>query len=215
VTHELISAIRSGDAESARSVLEADPGCARIRDERGTPAVLVALYHRQVEIAELVRGRVQPLDVFEAAAFGDVGRLAALLDEDPGLARATAPDGFFPLGLAAFFGHSGAVRLLLERGADVEQAAMNDMQVRAIHAASAAQSVAIVRDLLASGAEPDSRQQRGYTALMEAAHSGNVDLLELLLSSGADRALTNDDGDTAHDLALAAGHLDVADRLTR
>jgi uncharacterized protein len=210
----LIDAIKSGDLDSARALLEADPASARTHDERGTSALLLALYHRQSEVAELLRGLVQPLDIHEAAALGDAGRLAAVLDEDPTLVDATASDGFFPLGLAAFFGRSGAVRLLLERGADVEQAAANPMRVRAIHAAAACHASPIVRDLLTAGADPDARQQGGYTALMAAAHSGDLDTLEVLLTAGADPTLTNDDGKTALDLATAAGHDAAAQRLT-
>jgi uncharacterized protein len=215
VGDKLIDAIQAGDVDAARELVEADPEVARSCDERGTSALLVALYHRQPEIADIIRCVVQPLNVHEAAALGDVGRLTALLDEDPAQAGAVADDGFFPLGLAAFFGRSGAVRLLLERGADIEQAAANEMRVRAVHAAAACRAAPIVRDLLAAGADPDSRQQQGYTPLMAAAHSGDLETLEVLLTSGADPSLTNDDGHTAHDLAVAAGHTDAAARLSR
>ena len=58
------------------------------------------------------------LSVFEAAAFGRLARLGELLDEDPSRASAFSEDGFTALHLAIFGGQEGAVRLLLERGAD-------------------------------------------------------------------------------------------------
>jgi ankyrin repeat protein len=41
-----------------------------------------------------------------------------VLDEDASRANAFGDDGFHPLGLACFFGHVDAARLLLEHGAD-------------------------------------------------------------------------------------------------
>src|SRR5215218_10755903 len=77
------------------------------------------------------------LDVFEAAAVGRTDRLRELLDEDPGLANAWAEDGFQPLGLASFFGHLEAARLLVERGAEANSASRNDFNVMPLHSAAA------------------------------------------------------------------------------
>lgn len=63
---------------------------------------------------------------------GRADRIAELLDRDPTLANAYASDGFFPLGLAAFFGHPEAVALLLARCADVTAVARNPMRVQAL-----------------------------------------------------------------------------------
>src|SRR6266545_996020 len=79
--------------------------------------VLEAIYRGDHEEAErLAVGR--ELNVFEAAALGRTNRLRELLEEDPSLANAFGDDGFHPLGLACFFGHVDAARLLLEHGAD-------------------------------------------------------------------------------------------------
>src|SRR5207302_4805426 len=77
------------------------------------------------------------LDVFEAAALGRTKRLRELLDKDPSLANAWAGDGFQPLGLASFFGHTDAVRVLVERGAEVNSASRNRMKVMPLHSAAA------------------------------------------------------------------------------
>src|SRR5919204_2389995 len=98
--------------------------------------VLQAIYRGDREEAErLASGR--ELDVFEAAALGRAERLRELLDTDPSLANAWAEDGFQPLGLASFFGHVDAARLLVERGAEVNSASRNQMKVMPLHSAAA------------------------------------------------------------------------------
>ena len=68
---------------------------------------------------------------------GGPSALRELLDEDPSLANAWAEDGFQPLGLASFFGHVEAARLLVERGAEVNSASRNDFKVMPLHSAAA------------------------------------------------------------------------------
>ena len=99
--------------------------------------LLLAIYRGdQARTDELLAANPE-LDVFEAAALGRTVRLRELLDEDPDLANAWAGDGFQPLGLASFFGHVEAARLLVERGAEDNSASRNDMKVMPLHSAAA------------------------------------------------------------------------------
>jgi uncharacterized protein len=175
--------------------------------------ILTALYHRQPDDASRLADAAPSLNIWEAAALGRDARLDALLREDPALLNAHAPDGFTPLALAAFFAPASTVRRLLDAGADVGTAARNDMRVQALHAAVASRNLEAVRLLLDHGADPDARQQVGYTPLMGAAGSGREDLVELLLERGADAALVADDGKTAASVAREHGHAALARRL--
>jgi ankyrin repeat protein len=129
------------------------------------------------------------LDVFEAAAVGRTDRLRDLLDADSGLASAWAEDGFQPLGLASFFGHVDAARLLVERGAEVNSASRNQMKVMPLHSAAATSDpdarYALAKLLLEHGADPNARQQDDYTPLMAAEQHGDARLTELLRQHGA------------------------------
>jgi uncharacterized protein len=152
-----------------------------------TSPLLLALYEGRADDVERLRTESGPLDLFEASALGDVDRLRDLLDggADP---NEFAPDGFTPLTLAAFFKHPAAVRLLLERGAEVHQRARHEqIKVLPIHSAAAnGGSVEIVRALLDAGADVNAQQPGGFRAIDAARQEGHEELERLLLDRGAE-----------------------------
>ena len=151
--------------------------------------LLQAMYRGdQARAAELLAANPE-LDVFEASAVGRAERLRELLDEDPSLANAWADDGFQPLGLASFFGHVEAARLLVERGAEVGSGSRNDMKVMPLHSAVATGDpearYELAKLLLEHGADPNACQQDDFTPLMAADQLGDDRLRELLVEHGA------------------------------
>ena len=216
---DLFQAIKSGDLAGVERVLRADPALAAAREQGGVSAVLTALYHGQPAICARLLAERPELDVFEAAATGTMDRLRELLDGDPSLANAFAPDGFHPLGLAAFFRHGEAVRLLLERGADPAPASRNGLAVTPLHSAVATNAgprdLGIVRALLDAGAPVSARSAQDGTPLHTAAFTGDVEVARLLLECGADPSLTNDSGRTPLDIARDRGHDRIVELLER
>jgi ankyrin repeat protein len=155
--------------------------------------LLQALYRGEDEQVEELLAVDRELDVFEAAAFGKSDRLRELLDEDPTRANSFGEDGFHPLGLACFFGHVNAARLLLERGADVNALSTNEhVQTAAIHAATAAQRTdeatryELVKLALEHGADANLRQGGGFRAIDAARLNGDSRVEQLLLEHGAE-----------------------------
>ena len=151
--------------------------------------LLQAVYRGdQAAVDELLAGGPE-LDVFEASALGRTDRLRELLDADASLANAWADDGFQPLGLASFFGHVEAARLLVERGAEVNSASRNDFKVMPLHSAVAEKDAdaryELAAFLLEHGADPNARQQDEYTPLMAADQVGDSRLRQLLIEHGA------------------------------
>jgi ankyrin repeat protein len=151
--------------------------------------LLQAVYRGDHARTEELLASDPELDVFEAAAVGKVGRLRELLDQDATLANAWAEDGFQPLGLASFFGHAEAARLLVERGAEINSASRNELKVMPLHSAAATPDPSaryeIAKLLLEHGADPNARQQDDFTPLMAADQLGDERLRELLVEHGA------------------------------
>jgi ankyrin repeat protein len=154
--------------------------------------LLEALYRGDRERVDELLAAQQSLDVFEAAAFGRTDRLRELLDELPPRANAFGDDGFHPLGLACFFGHLEAARLLLDRGADVNALSKNEhIQTAAIHAATAAQGTdeetryELVKLALEHGADANLEQAGGSRAIDTARQNGDARVEQLLLEHGA------------------------------
>jgi ankyrin repeat protein len=151
--------------------------------------LLQAIYGGDQARADELLAADPELDVFEAAAVGRTERLRELIDEDPALANAWAEDGFQPLGLASFFGHVDAARLLVERGADVNSASRNDFKVMPLHSAAATGDPEVRYELaellLQHGADANARQQDDFTPLMAADQYEDERLRALLIEHGA------------------------------
>ena len=210
MTNELFVAVTAGDVSTVRTLLSEDPSLASARDGSGLPVVLLALFHQQREVADALLDAEPELGPLEAAATGRADRLSALLDADPEALNARTPEGFTPLGLAAFLGGPEVVRVLLERGADANDDADNQFGVRPVNAAAAAHDHETMRLLLDAGADPDARQQAGFTPLHSAAHTDDVEMARLLLDRGADATLATDDGRDAARIAADDGSAGVA-----
>jgi ankyrin repeat protein len=112
--------------------------------------------------------------------------------------------GYTPLILASYNGHESTTRLLLAAGAavDIGDGARGN---------SALMGVAfkgydrIARILIDAGADVNARNGSGQTALMMASLFARTDIVEMLLSAGADRSMSDDAGNSAASLAAGQG----------
>jgi len=144
-----------------------------------------ALYRGDRVTADALLAEGAPVNIFDAAALGDVAFLASLLATDPSLGHEWSADGFTALHFAAFLGGAAAVRVLIEAGSDVNAVARNDMRVQPLHSAAALGDVSACELLLDAGADPNAAQQGGYVPLDEAVMRKNDALATLLRSRGA------------------------------
>jgi ankyrin repeat protein len=210
---KIFEAVKDGDVDAVRQALADDPAAAGQRDDKGLSVLLYALYRDRAQMVEAILDADPELDVFDAAAVGRSDRLEELLSANPVLVSAFASDGFAPLHLAVFFGHPDAARFLLERRADVNAVAHNEMRVMPLHSAVAGRNHAACELLIAHGADVNARQHEGWTPLHGAAEHGDERLVDMLLAAGADREARMDGGQSAADTAAAAGHASLAGRL--
>lgn len=206
---QFVDAVKRGDLGKVELLLARERDLVRATDDHGVSVILLALYHRHPAVAQALVSRRTRLSMPEACALGRVDEARSILAANQENARMPAPDGHTPLGLASFFGHVEMVALLLDNGADPTIPSANSMHVTPLHSAVAVaepdHALAIVTQLLAHGADPDAKQQGGWTALHAAAQRGLRDVVTALLEAGASAAPVSDDGITPAMLARKGG----------
>lgn len=139
--------------------------------------------------------------IFAAAAKGQTDELRSLIENDSALINAFSPEGFTPLGLAAFFGHAETVEALLGAGADANLTSRESMKMPPLGSAMAVQRNDIARTLIEHGADVNGKAVNDLTALHTAAARGNLEAAKLLLDRGADVDARATDGKTPLDYA--------------
>ena len=209
MSQEFFDAIKRGDKEEVEHRLNLDAGLIHLK-ENGLSPIIVAAYHHEPEIASFLADKTVAISIFEAAATGKINNIIRLLARNPELVNACTEDGFQPLGLACFFGHLDSAEYLVLAGAQVNAQSRNGLKAAPIQSAAAGGHQKIVKMLLEHGADPNIREQGGYTPLHAAAQNGDEEMIRLLLYNGSDLTIKSNDGKTALDLAIEAGHAKAA-----
>jgi ankyrin repeat protein len=114
-----------------------------------------------------------------------------------------------PLGVALKQNRPDLVRLLLNAGASPEG---GDMSYTGLTIAVNASNLPLVKLLLEAGADPNSDMEDGDRAILHAAWTGNLEIVQCLVAHGAD-VNTWSQGDTAIDRAANNGHQEMYDYL--
>jgi RNA polymerase sigma factor (sigma-70 family) len=216
---DLLEAARGGDIERVKTLLKADRRLLVGRDPMGNTALIIAVNTGHEALADLLFDAGVEPGLHEAAAIGDSGRVRAALDREPALLDTDSPEGFTPLALAAHFGHLDVMRLLIDRGADVNRVATHRLAVTPLHAALFGRQVGAALLLIERGADVtlarggSGWKRAGWTPLHYAASMGFSTLVQPLLDRGADRSRADEDGKTPLDLAIDANHTGIVDVL--
>lgn len=207
---EFLTAVADGGLARVRELLMLDPALADAVDDNGISALMLAAYRGHEPLTATLfasRGNWTPC---ETVAFGAATVLRERLDAQPDLIHSTACDGYTLLGLAAFFGHVDCVVVLLQRGADPNARSRNGVRMSPLHSAlrrpRQGRALAVLRLLLAAGADPDIADSAGYKPLHLAAAHGTPDLVDALLDAGANIAQPARDGRTPLAVACRRGH---------
>jgi ankyrin repeat protein len=177
--------------------------------------LLWSVYFNQTLIRDFLLARLAAdsvtLDIFEAAAVGNLPELQSSLQADPDAVNSYSGDGWTPLHLASAFATPAAVSALLAAHAPVHAVSRNPQQNQPLHAAVAlSKDAVIIGHLLEHGASPNAVQAGGFTPIFSAATANRRDLAKLLLAHGADPHVKSDGGKTAAEFALQRGHHEMA-----
>jgi uncharacterized protein len=211
--HEFLESVRKNDNPRIHQILIEQPRLADTRDKDGVSAIFLALYRGNKQGAQEIASKKSSLDIYEAAALGNLDRLKNLLDKDKSLAGSYSPDGFTALALAAYMGQKETVHHLLEAGADPNAVAKNDTGFTALTGAVSQNYNEVAKLLVENGANVNYSYEGGFTPLIHAAHAGNFELVKLLLEKGADPNAKNGEGKTPKGYAREKGHDRVVELL--
>ena len=161
--------------------------------------------------ARLLIARGATYDVPTAAALGDIGRVRAMLDENPARINDVRPNGRRPLSAAVEFGHPDIVRVLIDRGTDPTWPdAHESARGSALHAAARAGNRPMMELLLAHGADPNANVNAAGNAMFAArtralralliAHGGKLEPYDLVWLGEDDLVMkaVRDDPASAH-----------------
>jgi ankyrin repeat protein len=205
---DVVAAVKANDAVKVKELLAANPNLILTKTPDGS-LLLTAVFHGARDVMRAILPRFPQLSIHEAASVGDAQRLQRILEEEPALVNAPHPQGFSPLGLAAFFGHKSAVQVLVARGAEVDAVDTSQFANTALDAAVAANHLEVVKILLQNHASVNVRSAGDFTPLHKAAMNGNLDIAKLLLDGGADVNATDGSGKTPLQCAAEKGHQEV------
>jgi uncharacterized protein len=210
-----IDAIKAGEYERVKAMVSAEPALIDARGRTGESAILTAVYHRQKEIVNLLVARGATLTLFEACAAGEVERTERLMASDRSQVDGFSADGWTPLHLAAYFGHTKIAEMLLAHGAEVTARSRNSTGNTALHAALAGNHKLVAGLLMGHGADVNAADAAGWRPLHLAAANNNIDAMNALLEQGADVHAPNREGQTALSLAQERNHREAAALLRR
>jgi len=187
-TTALVTAARRGNLEAMRVLLAAgaDPGASARESAEllrivhsDHPETRPILAEAGLELSDLAESGPPNLAAYPAS---NPAVMAALLDmgADPN------PRGRFPLvGTAAFQGHLDTVRLLIDRGANLQTTGQHAVTPLMMAAAAPRPDPAIVELLIERGADLEARDEAGRTALDWAMLHGETPAVRVLRNAGA------------------------------
>src|SRR5580692_3307357 len=80
---DLIEAAKKGRSEQVKAILDAHPELVTAKTAGGVSAILLAVYNRHPEIAEIFLAHGAKLSLAEACSVGKLDQVAAYLKADP------------------------------------------------------------------------------------------------------------------------------------
>lgn len=143
-------------------------------------------------ISPLVKNRAPESPLIQAIESGDENSVRMLL-QNGASPNETNSNGETALMVAATYDRGAIADLLLKAGADINASYAGSTP---LHYA-AEDSLGVLQRLISAGTPVNSIDSEGYTPLMLAVYSDNIDHVQALLQAGADATPKNNEGFTA------------------
>ncbi|XP_071111355.1 serine/threonine-protein phosphatase 6 regulatory ankyrin repeat subunit C-like [Haliotis cracherodii] len=214
----LHSAGRGGDVEVVQYVLSHDMVDINGRGSCRRTPVMLAAEKGHIEIVKLLVDKGGDMSLVGkrhenilhlACLCGQIEVVKYVLSQDIVDINSRGRKRKTPVMLAARNGHKEVVELLVKKGANLSLA-YNAAGSNVLHLACFNGHVDVVKYLLSQNAvDVNSRGWKQRTPVMRAAHSGNKEVVELLVNKGADLSLLNKKGSNILHLVCQWGELEV------
>ncbi|KAI3419182.1 hypothetical protein GPALN_006935 [Globodera pallida] len=182
---------------------------------------LTACLEGHLDIIKLFVDNGQDIEITEndgftglviASSEGNANVVRFLLSKGALVDRTSDKKGYSPLSVAAKSGHLEVCKLLVAKGADTHQKGAN---ISPWLIACAAGHLEIVKLFVDNGQDIETTTGNGGTGLMVASNFGKAKVVRFLLSKGALSHRTDANGKKARDRAVAMGHEEIVELLTR
>lgn len=170
-----------GNLARVKELLEEHPDLLNTSAPWGETAIQAATQMGNVPMINYLAEKGAPVDIFTAAVLGMGERVAAFLEADPGLVKASGVHGFPLLYFPVICDQREIAEYLLGRGAEVNAGANN---ITPLHGAVMFGQVEMTRWLLEQGADPNLLNYEHKTSLKLAVESKRDEIATLLRAGG-------------------------------
>jgi TPR repeat protein len=186
VAADIFDAVRAGDGEKVKALLQADPKLVESRTEDGNTPLHLAALEGHAAVAQVLLDQHAPVNArglreetpLHMAMYEGHHDMAEVLLANRADANAPSVSGETPLHVAARKGHRELVELLLSHSAEVN--ARDHQDQTPLHLAAAAGHAEVVKALMDHDADAQARDKSGRTPKAVAVEKGHADIIELL-----------------------------------
>ena len=211
---EIHKAVKRGDLDKVKALLEDNPISVDSKDDRGRTPLFFTSMRGNKDIAQVLiatganvnaRDNYDDPPLYHATLAGHK-EIVELLIRHGAEINEVMEEGT-PLSLAVYRGHIGVAEVLIKLGADINLKMKNDETV--LHHAAEKGDGIFVKLLVKAGAEVNARTTHEVTPLHIAAVYGHKEAVEELIDKGAALDAKSTFAGTPLHQAISAGHKEI------